>query len=338
MLRRLAWLGLFGVVLGPAVAAAVAGDIAVLGFNEDVITETGGGSGHRFDNYLTNPADWAENGLSSGGSVAVGLPSSGTFLSASGSGVTWHLRPYNANNVLRMGDGDPVSGTMIISPGRYQAVHILAASGMGGGGLPTTLGQTSDITLNFADGPVVLPKALLGYDWYLPYSDATASAVAITGLNRNFIGAGQTSSSQVSISPAAQFTMYETDLNLKSLGLATRLLESITFHDVNDTYSVAGVFGVDGKPIPTGDLNGDGVVNFQDLLILAQHFGQSNATYTQGDITGDGSVNFSDLLILAQNYGSGSSAASLTSVPEPGAAFVWLLAAALLKRRRRRRI
>src|SRR5690242_19048411 len=117
MLRRMACLGSLGVVLGPAVATAVAGDIAVSGFNEDVVTERGGGTGHRFDHLVSNPADWAENGLTGGTAVAAGLPSSRTFLSGTGSGITWHLPPYDADNVLRMGDTDPVSGTMVVSPG-----------------------------------------------------------------------------------------------------------------------------------------------------------------------------------------------------------------------------
>ena len=55
-------------------------------------------------------------------------------------------------------------------------------------------------------------------------------------------------------------------------------------------------------PIP-GDANGDGIVDFKDLLILARYYGQqSGATYAQGDFDGDGKVDFNDLVILARNY------------------------------------
>jgi hypothetical protein len=86
------------------------------------------------------------------------------------------------------------------------------------------------------------------------------------------------------------------------------------------------------------DPNADGVVNFSDLLTLAQHYGQTNANFTQGDFNGDGTVNFSDLLILAQHYGqtlaSGPGLASFVSVPEPVALGVVAWACAVVFRRR----
>lgn len=86
-----------------------------------------------------------------------------------------------------------------------------------------------------------------------------------------------------------------------------------------------------------GDFDGDGTVDFKDLLILAQHYGQQDAGLSGGDADGDGTVDFNDLLILAQNYGQNVSTISPAQrpVPEPGvAAAVAMLCAASMRRRR----
>lgn len=55
---------------------------------------------------------------------------------------------------------------------------------------------------------------------------------------------------------------------------------------------------------PTGDLNGDGVVNVADLLILLANWGNcpSSGSCT-GDLNDDGIVNVADMLILLANWG-----------------------------------
>jgi O-glycosyl hydrolase len=53
-----------------------------------------------------------------------------------------------------------------------------------------------------------------------------------------------------------------------------------------------------------GDATGDGNVNFDDLLVVAQNYGKSNRRWRTGDFNGDNVVNFDDLLIVAQQYGS----------------------------------
>ena len=54
-----------------------------------------------------------------------------------------------------------------------------------------------------------------------------------------------------------------------------------------------------------GDADGDGKVDFTDLVALARNYGTATgATYAMGDFNGDGKVDFTDLVILARNYGS----------------------------------
>src|SRR5206468_2027651 len=68
-----------------------------------------------------------------------------------------------------------------------------------------------------------------------------------------------------------------------------------------------------------GDVNLDGVVDFSDLVKLAQNYNTTvsettDSWWTHGDFTGDGITDFNDLVKLAQNYN-----ASLTQASIPGA-------------------
>ena len=79
--------------------------------------------------------------------------------------------------------------------------------------------------------------------------------------------------------------------------------------------------GLDDITLPpplTADINGDGKVDFSDLVLLAAHYGTtSGATLPTGDLNGDGKVDFADLVILASRYGQKASPA-VVLVPEPG--------------------
>lgn len=57
-------------------------------------------------------------------------------------------------------------------------------------------------------------------------------------------------------------------------------------------------------PATLGDATLDGNVNFDDLLLLAQHYGDTSSikSWATGDFNGNGLSNFDDLLALAQNY------------------------------------
>jgi hypothetical protein len=59
------------------------------------------------------------------------------------------------------------------------------------------------------------------------------------------------------------------------------------------------IWGVEPTPECPADLNGDGVVNTEDLLILLANWGTSG----DGDIDGNGVVNTEDLLALLAAWG-----------------------------------
>jgi len=51
-----------------------------------------------------------------------------------------------------------------------------------------------------------------------------------------------------------------------------------------------------------GDVNRDGIVDFEDFLKLSSSFGQSVDSWDDGDLDGDGRVSFADFLALADNF------------------------------------
>lgn len=114
---------------------------------------------------------------------------------------------------------------------------------------------------------------------------------------------------------------------------------------------------VNGETVPIGmmqrlpgDVNDDGKVGFDDLVVLARNYGKHNAVWEDGDFNADSIVGFDDLVILARNYGKTATAAELAAldpsvraevaqafaqVPEPSLTPLLLLAGPSLLRRRR---
>ncbi len=94
-------------------------------------------------------------------------------------------------------------------------------------------------------------------------------------------------------------------------------------------FTVAGC-----DPNSAGDATGDGVIQFDDFLILSANFGLEVDDHTGGDFNCDGVVQFDDFLTLSANFGQ---TVGVESVPEPsGILLVGLasLAGGLLRRRR----
>jgi hypothetical protein len=86
-----------------------------------------------------------------------------------------------------------------------------------------------------------------------------------------------------------------------------------------------------------GDVNLDGIVNGQDIAILASHW-LTTGVGTPGDANGDGIVNAQDIAVIASNWLQTSSVTSSASaVPEPSTIVLAALGAlALLAGKKRR--
>ena len=61
-----------------------------------------------------------------------------------------------------------------------------------------------------------------------------------------------------------------------------------------------------------GDLNGDGMVNIQDIVLIAASFGESGES--NADVNGDGEVNIQDLVAIANALGNAAGAPSAHSL------------------------
>lgn len=235
------------------VSPVVAVDIATSGFNEDVVMEPGGASfAHRFDGLAFC---WVEQGYQQR-PLTMGLPASGEFTSSTGSGIVYHLQPYTRKNVLRLGDNDPLVGSLTVAPGQYASLHLLSSAGKGFG--PDNFGgfppASIDVTLNFADGSVTVPDALHTHDWAPWNTDAPGPVppIALEVRDRGLLsGSTQDVSAAVETYPDGGFALYETQLDLTQLGLSGRVLQSLTFTDPAPAYDgTIGIFAADGTPAP----------------------------------------------------------------------------------------
>ena len=55
-------------------------------------------------------------------------------------------------------------------------------------------------------------------------------------------------------------------------------------------------------PLPTGDFNGDGLINFRDLSILLYWFGKTGPEIIPYDLNQDGKINYVDVSILLYRW------------------------------------
>jgi len=80
------------------------------------------------------------------------------------------------------------------------------------------------------------------------------------------------------------------------------------------------------SPNTTGDLDGNGAVDFADFLVLSANFGTEVEDLSQGDVDCNGMVDFADFLVLSSNFGT--NVAGTQPVPEPSS--IQLLGLAVL--------
>ncbi|MGA3181211.1 MAG: C10 family peptidase [Verrucomicrobiota bacterium] len=231
--------------------------IAITGYSDDVVVEntaTGGNSLLYADTFDSNNADFSSPAsfcFYQKGLVAVnfgsndvpaveGLPQSGFFTSAADEVTTFQLGPYAGYNILALGSGTP-SGTLTLSsPLAYKSLSVLAATAEGGG--------TGALVLNFSDGTSSSAISFNATNYYTTNSPGSGAAISRFGV----LETGNWNEYYVFEHTKLFPTLYQTSVNLESLGLHAKPINSITFTMPGGlaTNAVTGVFALSGTQSP----------------------------------------------------------------------------------------
>ena len=165
---------------------------------------------------------------------------------------------------------------------------------------------------------------------------ATPAGYDLSGQSQlpSYIGVGASAASEPigefekwfvgSIDEVAVWNVALSDADIESLAGGTMVM------DID-----GGSVGPTCDPNSMGDLDGNGMVEFADFLVLSANFGAAADSHEQGDIDCNGMVEFADFLALSANFGQSVGAAQ--SVPEPSSALLVLSGALLLLARRQHR-
>jgi sugar lactone lactonase YvrE len=241
LLPGLPWLS-----LSTALAVAAADSpIAVTGYNRAVIVEraaTGGNTAEyaqAFDvanGYCFYEAGLVVDNYSGGNSFNEGLPQGGAFTSILDGLTTFQLGPYDGNNVLFMSEGSATGTLNLVAPQTYSSLSVLACSANGG--------AAGSLVIQFADRSSSPPIAYNAPDWYNnPGSALTHFGRLYFGNNSQFLADNP---------PGNDPNLYQTKIDLTSLGLSAKAITSVTFTMPGGAGTSAetdtGIFALSGTP------------------------------------------------------------------------------------------
>ena len=165
-----------------------------------------------------------------------GFPLTGGFTSAGNAGVRYELQPYDARNALWLEDSDAGEVLTLTRPKQFTSLALIAAS-VGGND-----DEEGMLVLHFADGSTSEGIAFRANDWWT--TPERSAGAAIAGLGRL---KGAVDQSPEYESPEGYgFGLYETELDLVSLGLANKPIAWIEFRKPLSS-SATGIFGVSGQ-------------------------------------------------------------------------------------------
>jgi hypothetical protein len=234
--------------------------IAVTGYNLDVVVESAAVGGNTYNFAVPfdpeypsagpGPVCFYEAGLAaydlfSDDPAVLGLSPGGVFTSEYDHATTFQFGPYAGSNVLYLTSG-AVSGSLAFdTPAAYQSLSVLAASAQGGG--------TGTLVIHFAGGATSSNIDFSAPNYMVTGASGPGAAITNFGLletgNYNEYGTLDEEGTD-SVYP----TLYQTSINLKSLGLETNIIDSVTFTISTNVVgftpgTVTGIFALSGTAL-----------------------------------------------------------------------------------------
>ena len=211
-----------------------------------------------------------------------------------------------------------VAGNLLTTPGDY-AISVTATSG-------TDNTMTAEVTTTTTiEMPVITGVSLeIVGDTALSTTDAVAGvsytlkvtntgnmmdtvsleASAEVGIEGSVLGTLSESSIELEAGSSAEVTLMVAGNLLTTPGDYTITVTATSGTDSTTTAEVTTTTTIEMPPPPPTpwDVNDDGTVNIQDLVLVAGQLGESGEGL-KGDINGDGTVNIQDLVIVASHLG-----------------------------------
>jgi hypothetical protein len=226
--------------------------ISVTGYNQDVVVENAAIGGNTtlyavaFDprNGMFYPETlcFYEEGLvatnTDGGMAEEGLPDGGLFTSAVDNATTFQLGPYTDSNVLYLTAGASSGALTLDSPLAYKSLSVLAASADGGG--------NGSMVIHFADDTSSAPISFDAGNYFVASGGPTGAAISQFGIAET----GDVGEFYVFEASFDYPCLYQTSIDLKSLGLDKRAINSVTF-TMPDGPTATGVFALSGTESPS---------------------------------------------------------------------------------------